>query len=675
MIRGFRGDRIEGPRGSIPFTRDVAGYPSIHARDELDGVYARAFLHAVDRQGQALIARRIAQGRAMELLGDEPFTRALDSSSRALGLAADLGSQVAQMRPENRRWLQTYCDGFNAGLAATRPPVTLLALGLRREPWRVRDIVLMYRLVAWFGMTSSAHAGRLLVTRLLADGVPLERLQVLLGPGADGLDAESLRGLRMPLGAGIPGAPLHGSNAFAVGGARTPSGSALLVGEFHGEIGTWPPAAYAFHVEHEHGPPHTGVSIPGLPFVSAGRSDRVAWSYTTGHADHLEVTVERLDRGRRLDTNGWEPLRIREERVRAGRRTEVWRYGDFEGGTVLEPDGDGLRVALRWRGLSTSGQDFDAFHDGLHARTAGELAATHAAVTTIGTCGVFADADGTVVGVHSGRVRATRAGWGPRAGWEPDPGDAPRPWMHGDQVVSANQAFPGWTAFPEPPYRARRLTERLAARPIWDADALARLSYDPCDPLADRFRRAWSMPGLTDAAAHALHRRAARALLARELGPVAHTFVDDLDLLVLLQDHLDPVLALEQPERLDRAGLDALIEASPVGGRGPYPDHVRFRHRLLGSLVGSERLRPSGGPTSAFQLRQGSILGRPYVGGPGFHLVIDLAVPGVRYNLAGGASERWGGPGFGVGAAGWACGELRTLPVRAEGGPARPARP
>lgn len=665
--RGFRAASIDGPRGPIPFTRDARGYPSIRARDELDGVYARAFLHAVDRQGQALIARRVAQGRAMELLGDRPFSRALDSASRALGLAADLGAQVSQLSADDRRWLQAYCDGFNAGMASTRPPTTLRALRLPREPWRVRDVVLLYRLIAWFGLTSAAHAARLLVTRLLADGVPPERLLTLLGPGADGLDADLVRGLRMPGGAGVPGIPLHGSNAFAVGGSRTASGSAILVGEFHGEIGTWPPALYAFHVEHADGPPHTGVSMPGLPFVSAGRSDRVAWSYTTGHADHLEVTVERVEGGRRLGPDGWEPLRLRTERVRAGRRTEAWRYGDFSGGptgeagTVLSPDGDGLRIALRWRGLSTSGADFGAFHEGLHARTALGIARTHARATTLSTCGVFADADGQVAGVHSGRVRARRSGWGPRPGWEPDPGDAERPWIHGDVVVSANQGVPGWTAFAEPPYRAAALTDALAGRAIWDADGLLALSRLPVDGLADRFRAAWGLGDLPDATVHALHRAVARAVLRRDLGPVADRFVDDLDLLTLLQDSLDDVLALEHPERLDADGLAAIRASLGAVEDGPCPGSVRFGHRILGRLAGSPVLRPPGSPARPFQLRQGSVLGRPYLGGPGFHLVMDLSGPGVRYDIAGGASERVGGPGYGTGAEDWAAG--RTLPL------------
>ena len=44
--------------------------------------------------------------------------------------------------------------------------------------------------------------------------------------------------------------------------------------------------------------------------------------------------------------------------------------------------------------------------------------------------------------------------------------------------------------------------------------------------------------------------------------------------------------------------------------------------------------------------------------GPAFHLLMNLATTTSRYNLAGGASERWGMPGYAAGLEDWAAGRL-----------------
>src|SRR5262249_43559056 len=72
-----------GPRGAIPCTRDALGYPSIRARDRLDGAFAHGWFIATDRLVQVHLALAAARGRLLELAGDTPLFRLLDRSTRA----------------------------------------------------------------------------------------------------------------------------------------------------------------------------------------------------------------------------------------------------------------------------------------------------------------------------------------------------------------------------------------------------------------------------------------------------------------------------------------------------------------------------------------------------------------------------------------------------------------
>jgi hypothetical protein len=170
---------------------------------------------------------------------------------------------------------------------------------------------------------------------------------------------------------------------------------------------------------------------------------------------------------------------------------------------------------------------------------------------------------------------------------------------------------------------------------------------------------------------HALHEELVERLIAARIGhDAARAFVRDLDLGFQFQWHLDKVLALEEPARLDAAGLARLLaEAWPVarGGRPDVPVNAKFVNVVLqGRLptaLGFDRpaFRWPGGPLSPFQTRQTTFRGETFRFGPGTNFVVDFGEPGIRYNLPGGASERRFGPGYGLGVDEWLRGELRRL--------------
>jgi penicillin amidase len=120
-----------------------------------------------------------------------------------------------------------------------------------------------------------------------------------------------------------------GSNNWVIGGTHTASGKPLLSNDMHLLLSA-PNIWYIADLESsggrqasgERGYHAAGVTLPGLPFVIAGRNEHVAWGLTALHADVQDLYMEKLDgRGNYLVPGGaWKPLAVDREviHVRGG---------------------------------------------------------------------------------------------------------------------------------------------------------------------------------------------------------------------------------------------------------------------------------------------------------------------------------------------------------------------
>lgn len=695
---------LTGPSGPIAYRRDRWGTPRFEVRDLDEAAFARGFFHAVDRGVQVQLTLAVGRGELMSLLGDAPLPRWVDHSTRTLGLARGLDAQVAALEPAMARMIDAYCDGFNAGMKARGRPLATRLLGLVPQPFAPRDVVLIYRVASWFGISSLTIGGRVLAAQLVASGADDALLDLLFGPDAEGVDREAVAGLTWPEDQRLPGfAPPRGSNAFAVAASRSSSGGALLMGEFHMEVCRLPGVVHITHAQLPDGYLQ-GVSIPGLPLVSAGRTRDLAWSFTFGHADQIDITVQRCRGGARLHGADWVPLTPRTETMQIkGGTAETRTLWDFPGGTVLSdpssPD-EVRRFGLGWRGLDETHRDLSAQLPLLKATSVDEATEHMRALATISVAGVFADSAGRIGWVHSGRVARDRSGWGPRTGWDrvddPDIPEDERPLTLDPAegfLASANERCTGWTSFPEARYRHERISALLSGSEQLTADDLLRISYDEHDGCAARLLPVWR-PHLPDGAQgqalaawdgsgghrteqalfHALHHELLHHIVSEHVGADASRALwEELDLIIQLQDRLDDTLALET-EHLDADALGeairavwpaALARAERDAVTGPVTaghKNIITQGKLPGFLGFSTPAVPlPGGPCSAFAMRRNFLMGEEVLSGPAFHVLIDMAEDGLRYNIAGGASERRFGPGYAAGVDAWRSGELEHL--------------
>ena len=109
-----------------------------------------------------------------------------------------------------------------------------------------------------------------------------------------------------------------GSNNWVLSGQRTVSGKPLLANDPHLDLGApaiWyfaslqAPAGQRADGSAQPGLKVMGATLPGLPFVVLGRTDRVAWGFTNTGPDVQDLYIERIhpdDPDLYLTPKGWE---------------------------------------------------------------------------------------------------------------------------------------------------------------------------------------------------------------------------------------------------------------------------------------------------------------------------------------------------------------------------------
>ncbi|MET0328994.1 MAG: penicillin acylase family protein [Luteimonas sp.] len=144
----------------------------------------------------------------------------------------------------------------------------------------------------------------------------------------------------------------RGSNNFAVSGALTADGRALVADDMH--LGLRAPNIW-FRARLRYPDPRapggqvdvTGFTLPGLPAVIVGSNTHVAWGFTNSYGDYLDwQRVQPCNGGK---VAGCTPVVRHEERIEiAGGEAKTLVVEESDWGPVAWRGADGTRLALRW---------------------------------------------------------------------------------------------------------------------------------------------------------------------------------------------------------------------------------------------------------------------------------------------------------------------------------------
>jgi penicillin amidase len=313
---------VSGLSKDVEIIRDAYGVPHIYAKNESDLYFAFGYAMAQDRFWQMEFYRRLGQGRLAEIFGGELVE--VDRYFRML----TAGGVNRDVPPEFVFALESFTRGVNAYVETheDRLPVEFKLLGHRPEPWRVDDYLHIVKVANW-GLSSGWHVD-LTAARIL-EKVGEEKLREAfpVWPGDAPLEipqeSPSFAGLshattevhdlvRRMIGIPRPWA----SNNWVVSGKKSATGKPILANDPHLEL-TTPSLFWEVHLVC----PTlnvSGVALAGIPGISVGHNQDVAWGITNVMLDDVDFYVERLNPENPQQywyIDHWEEMRVVEEAI------------------------------------------------------------------------------------------------------------------------------------------------------------------------------------------------------------------------------------------------------------------------------------------------------------------------------------------------------------------------
>jgi penicillin amidase len=350
-------------QAEVKLSRDAQGYVSIVAKNREDAAFALGFAHGQERFFQMDLLRKNAAGELASLFG----ARALPfDEKRRIHRFRDRAELVLkQSHKAELTLLQHYTAGVNHAMQQWLvPPFEYILLQHKPEAWRETDSILaiysMYLdLQSSQGMDELSHGW-------LKQQLPADWYRFLTQHNSDwqaALDGSEMAKVTVPTtpypdllkqqrtscrDCSISDGPYLGSNNFAVSGAITPHGSAIVADDMH--LGLRVPATW-FKVKMQWQEQQfvAGVSLPGNPAVVAGSNGHIAWGFTNSTADWTDVVaLERSDDGRQYATPaGMQDFKYNNEVIKVkGQADKVILIEETQWGPVLPAPFK--NYALRW---------------------------------------------------------------------------------------------------------------------------------------------------------------------------------------------------------------------------------------------------------------------------------------------------------------------------------------
>lgn len=352
---------VPGLSAPVEIVRDSADVPHIFGATDEDVLFGLGYAHAQDRLWQMLTMRWTVQGRLSEVFGAR--TLRIDKLLRRFDLYSIARDAVEVQDEDTMRKLRAYAAGVNARLeeintsALGRGAPELFLFNAPVAPWTPADSLAMGKLMA---LQLSGHLSDEVMRARTSLALPdPDRLRDIM-PDAPGAAiaalpryADLFQGLpRYAEGAGPIDHPLSpfnttafagASNAFAAAPSRSAAGGTLLANDPH--LGFSAPAIwYLARLQLQSGGV-IGGTIPGIPSILTGRSERLGWALTSSYLDDQDVHIEELN-----------PENPNEYRTPDG-------FKEFETrGSIIRIKGmEPVTITLRWtdNGPVLAGADYD----------------------------------------------------------------------------------------------------------------------------------------------------------------------------------------------------------------------------------------------------------------------------------------------------------------------------
>ena len=535
---------------SVVITFDEADIPHIQAKSQADAYFALGYLHASERSWQMEMNRRIASGRLSEILG--PDTVKIDRFVRTLGVKRAAERQFDRYPVSAKRLLQAYADGVNAGNTQLgwALPVEYFLTGSKPGHWSPSDSVAWMLMMAydlggnWQKELQRLELSQYLSTKQVWEVIPpyqndepvsnvdfselYRDLNVFHStPRPSENKPQNLPSTELSRWDQIGGRDGIGSNNWALSGKLSTTGKPLLANDPH--LGLSAPAVWYFAHLQAPGLNVIGGTLPGIPAIVLGRTEKFAWSFTNTNPDVQDLYIEQIDSknlGMYRGPDGPLPFKVHQEIIDIKGAPSLTflvketRHGpvisDSNARTKRSIDTDRFALALRWTALDIENQSIAGLLDMNRADDLDQfkqaLRRNYAPMQNV----VMADTEGNIAyqaaGVAPKRVLhqglygvAPAPGWDRQYDWNgyvpfeqlPASDNPEQGWLAtaNQKIIAANDPNP-LTGDWDLPTRYDRIVEIIKSKNIHSADDMKTMQGDTLSlaaiPLLELFKSSQS---------------------------------------------------------------------------------------------------------------------------------------------------------------------------------------
>jgi penicillin amidase len=381
---------VAGLKQPVEVVRDKWGIPHIYAKNTHDLFFAQGFVAAQDRMWNIELWRRNAEGKLAEVLGPEYVER--DRFARVMKYRGDWDAEFRKYHAEGPVIFKAFADGVNTAIrlaiVQNRIPVEFELSGFKPEPaWTPQT--LLSRMPVWsITRNASSEVARALAVKSMGlakaaevtitdpptplrvpEGLDLNDINPnLLNITRDANDFD-FKFKAAPATPKISQAYLPvrgpesgiGSNNWVVGGRKTTTGMPLLANDPHREVQN-PALRYWVHLVAP-GWNVIGATEPGLPGVTIGHNEHVAWGFTILNGDQQDLYVEQTDptdANRYRYKGEWRTMKVDVEQIAVkGAPSERFEVKTTIHGPLVYEDAARQRAyAMRWTGYETGGHGY-----------------------------------------------------------------------------------------------------------------------------------------------------------------------------------------------------------------------------------------------------------------------------------------------------------------------------